>query len=116
MKLLQKLVQDYDFRLIVDDGSHQWGHQIFTFQTIFPWLPPGSIYICEDIQTSFGALADRYNGGAMESAATYFFRIAQALVAGNAEPVKQTEDPLMFYIVNAIRSIVFIEHAVIIRT
>ena len=116
LKLLHTLAQDYKFRLIVDDGSHRWGHQIFTFQTLFPWLETGGIYICEDIQTSFGSLAERYHGGAPESAAAYFFRIAQAFVAGDAQKFQQTEDPLLYYIVNAIRSIVFIEHAVILRT
>lgn len=68
-KLLHALVEAYRFRVIVDDGSHRWGHQIFTFQTLFPWLQPGGVYICEDIQTSYGALAERYSAGAPESAA-----------------------------------------------
>lgn len=115
-RILRQLVESYKFRLIIDDGSHLWGHQIFTFQTLFPWLEEGGIYICEDIQTSFGSFVERYSGGAKESAAAYFIRIAQALAAGNAEPVKQSEDPLLYFVVSKIRSITIIRHCVIITT
>jgi hypothetical protein len=39
--------------LVIDDGSHLWSHQLLTFNTIFPLLKKGSIYICEDLHTSF---------------------------------------------------------------
>ena len=116
LTLLQMLAQRYKFRLIVDDGSHFWAHQIFTFQTMFPWLAPGGIYICEDILTSYGTLAERYQRGASESAADYFFRVAQAFVGGTARKLTQDEDPLLHFIVNKIRDITFIRHAVIITT
>jgi hypothetical protein len=116
LTLLLRLATQHKFRVIVDDGSHLWGHQIFTFQTLFPYLEPGGIYICEDIQTSYGALAERYSAGAKESAAAYFFRVAQAVTAGTALEVKQTEDPLLYYMVKRIRSMTFIRHGVIIST
>jgi hypothetical protein len=44
---------DGPFDIIIDDGSHQNSHQIFTFYEIFDQLRDGGIYIIEDVQTSF---------------------------------------------------------------
>lgn len=41
------------FDIIIDDGSHQNVHQIFTFHQMFDSLKDGGIYIVEDVQTSF---------------------------------------------------------------
>jgi demethylmacrocin O-methyltransferase len=41
------------FDIIIDDGSHQNAHQIFTFYEIFDRLAENGLYIIEDIQTSF---------------------------------------------------------------
>ena len=41
------------FDLIVDDASHIWKHQQDAFETLFPHLKPGGIYILEDIHTSY---------------------------------------------------------------
>jgi hypothetical protein len=111
--LLQSLIERYAFRVIVDDGSHLWGHQIFTFQTLFPWIEPGGVYICEDIQTSFGTWAQQYQAGASESAAAYFFRVAQALIAGEPEAIAQA-DPLMAFLARRISALTFIPHGAII--
>jgi hypothetical protein len=42
---LQPLLRDFRFRLIVDDGSHHPDDQVLTFQLLFPWLEPDSVYI-----------------------------------------------------------------------
>ena len=42
-----------DFDIIIDDGSHMTGHQILTFETLWPHLTPGGIYVVEDTQTSY---------------------------------------------------------------
>lgn len=39
--------------LVIEDGSHLWSHQIITFNTIFPLLKTGAIYIVEDLHTSY---------------------------------------------------------------
>lgn len=116
LPFLLRLAERHTFKLMIDDGSHFWGHQIFTFQTLFPRLEPGGIYVCEDIQTSYGEPAERYHGGASESAAAYFFRIAQVLTAGTSQEVKQVADPLLHFILKKIRAMTFIRHAVIITT
>ena len=41
------------FDIIIDDGSHQNAHQIFTFHQLFDSLRDGGIYVMEDVQTSF---------------------------------------------------------------
>ncbi|MDE2200689.1 MAG: class I SAM-dependent methyltransferase, partial [Rhodospirillales bacterium] len=41
------------FDIIIDDGSHQNAHQIFTFHALFDSLRDGGVYVIEDVQTSF---------------------------------------------------------------
>lgn len=50
---LKNLEQFSPFDLIVDDGNHFWMEQILTFETIFPYLKSGGIYIVEDTTTSY---------------------------------------------------------------
>ena len=50
---LKNLEQFSPFDLIIDDGNHFWREQILTFNTIFPYLKKGGIYICEDTITSY---------------------------------------------------------------
>ena len=40
-------------RIIIDDGSHRSEDQITTFETLFPLMPDGGIYVIEDCQTSY---------------------------------------------------------------
>lgn len=42
-----------DFDIIIDDGSHMTGHQILTFDTLWPHVKPGGIYVVEDTCTSY---------------------------------------------------------------
>lgn len=39
--------------VFIDDGGHTMRQQIVTFESIFPRMPIGSIYICEDCHTSY---------------------------------------------------------------
>ena len=50
---LKDLEQFSPFDLIVDDGNHFWREQILSFQTLFPFLRTGGIYIIEDTCTSY---------------------------------------------------------------
>ena len=40
-------------KLVVDDASHIWSHQIMAFAVLFPALKSGGVYIMEDTATSF---------------------------------------------------------------
>jgi lipopolysaccharide biosynthesis glycosyltransferase len=50
---LKKLEPFGPFNLILDDGNHFWREQILSFQTLFPFVKPGGIYIIEDTCTSY---------------------------------------------------------------
>jgi len=46
--------------IVLDDGSHIGSHQIASFRHLFPQLPPGGLYLIEDLHTSYW---DRFEGG-----------------------------------------------------
>ena len=46
------------FDLIIDDGSHLWAHQRITFETMFPLLRPGGMFVIEDLETSYWKAKD----------------------------------------------------------
>ncbi|KLE33680.1 hypothetical protein AAW01_04475 [Aurantiacibacter gangjinensis] len=48
--------------LVLDDGSHVGKHQWSTFETLFPLLSEGGLYIIEDTHTSYWW---QYGGGQM---------------------------------------------------
>eukprot|EP01062_Namystynia_karyoxenos_P063133 TRINITY_DN55953_c0_g1_i1.p1 TRINITY_DN55953_c0_g1~~TRINITY_DN55953_c0_g1_i1.p1 ORF type:complete len:524 (+),score=141.99 TRINITY_DN55953_c0_g1_i1:96-1574(+) len=39
--------------VVIDDGSHSGAHQILSFETLFPALRPGGIYVVEDLEANF---------------------------------------------------------------
>ena len=49
-----------DIFFINDDGSHVPEHQILTFNTLFPTLCEGGVYIIEDIEVSYWASGGLY--------------------------------------------------------
>ena len=48
------------FDVVIDDGSHIGRHQIASFQTIFPALRAGGVYVVEDLETAY---REDYEGG-----------------------------------------------------
>ena len=50
---LKNLEQFGPYDLIIDDGNHFWMEQILTFNTLFPYVRKGGIYIVEDTTTSY---------------------------------------------------------------
>lgn len=50
---LKNLEQFSPFDLIIDDGNHFWMEQILTFETLFPYVRSGGIYIVEDTTTAY---------------------------------------------------------------
>ncbi len=47
--------------VVLDDGSHVASHQRTSFQTLFPLLNDGGVYICEDLHTAYWHV--EYQGG-----------------------------------------------------
>lgn len=41
------------FDVVIDDGSHVQAHIIKSFNTLFPLLRPGGIYVIEDLATAY---------------------------------------------------------------
>ncbi len=42
-----------DFDIIIDDGGHHMDQQIISFQSLFPYVKSGGMYIIEDLHTSY---------------------------------------------------------------
>ena len=110
---LGSLVADVDPLVVIDDGSHQWLHQIVTFQELFPAVAPGGVYICEDIPSRIGRYAQTYRRGHAQSGYDYLLNLALPIVAGvMADP---PADAFEQYCRDTIESVVLLKHAVIIR-
>lgn len=65
---LKNMEQFSPFDFIIDDGNHWWMEQILTFETLFPYVRKGGIYIVEDTTTSYW---QEYNNNPI-SAVEYF--------------------------------------------
>lgn len=64
------------FDIIIDDGSHVQSHIITSFETLFPLMNRGGIYVIEDTQTSYWP---KFEGSTAEmrsvpSAMNYFIK------------------------------------------
>ena len=51
---LYETMKDGTFDIIIDDGSHFYIHQVYTFALMFPLLKPDGLYIIEDIAIGTG--------------------------------------------------------------
>ena len=74
---LHRVVKDYSFQIVIDDGSRQADDQILTFLTLFPWLEPGSVYICAGLLDGPHAASEPRQTGAVE----WFATLGRSLVS-----------------------------------
>lgn len=83
------------FDIIIDDGSHIQSHILITFETLFPLMVSGGIYVIEDTQTSYLL---KYGGSRTEKETTdtamnYFRdRVHDVNVSDWKETVNQSAD------------------------
>lgn len=63
---LKNMEQFSPFDLVIDDGNHFWKEQILTFNTLFPYVKSGGIYIVEDTTTSYWPEYKNYHVSPME--------------------------------------------------
>lgn len=61
--------------LVLDDGSHRMPHVRASFESLFPRLSEGGVYMIEDLHTAY---IEKYGGGYRSGA--NFFRFARELV------------------------------------
>lgn len=97
--------------IIIDDGSHENEHVLFTFHRLFPQLAEGGYYAIEDTQTSYwpkqgGNAVDRND---LNTSMGYFKSLADGL---NWEEYPGKYEP-NYYDVN-IKSIAFYHNLIII--
>jgi len=84
----------YEPRIIIDDASHQWEHQLTAFFTLFPRLQPGGIYVVEDISTSFEPWAEHYRGETPVSPFRVMQELAESLNVRQPAFLDKTVQPL----------------------
>lgn len=60
-----------DFDVIIDDGGHTMQQQIVSFQTLFPFVKSGGIYVIEDLHTSYWS---HFGGGGHENTTIAFLK------------------------------------------
>jgi hypothetical protein len=113
-EFLIKLAKRSHPKVVIDDGSHVWSHQIQTFRTLFPVVRPGGIYIIEGIHTSFGEdHVKKYGSPTDLSAFEYLKAITAGLVAGTRATLPL--DDFESYCRQTIESCTFARHFVIVK-
>jgi hypothetical protein len=76
-EFLRSVMQRHRPTVVIDDGSHLADHVISTFQALYPMLPPGGVYIAEDIHFHAGAAAPRWRNGSADAPQDVFLRLAR---------------------------------------
>jgi len=102
-KFLERVTAGRKIDVVVDDGSHQWSHQIKSFLHLWPKLQPEGIYIVEDLHTSLASQVGKYGRPGTETGASFFARVARIVAASGYGPDEDTSP-----VVDAIRKT--IEH------
>lgn len=103
------------FDAVIDDGSHIWSHQILTFETLFPHVVPGGLYVIEDMDTSFGDYVTHYGQDSTITAAQYILKLASYVLGANAANLSAEPDMRMRSFVPQIESIMLIGRCAMIR-
>ena len=94
-QLVALAVKHGPFDIIIEDGSHQWEHQITTLRTLFPFLKKGGFYIVEDLQTNYGTMQADYRGVASQSCVDYLKRAVDLRVADDQLDIAREEDAFL---------------------
>lgn len=74
------------FDIIIDDGGHYWQDQQISFETLWPYLKTGGMYIIEDLHTS----ADKFWAKGEQNTVDYLKDVVDATVFGRTD-VKSIE-------------------------
>jgi tetratricopeptide (TPR) repeat protein len=82
---LMHVVKEYPPTVVLDDGSHEAHHVIYTFEMLFPTVSAGGIYIVEDLHFHHGEMGDHYRGYSKINPISYFEKLATIAVHRNIE-------------------------------
>ncbi len=110
---LADLVGRYPPTIIIDDGSHQAHHIIFTFERLFPSLAPGGVYIVEDMHFHAGATQELSRGYSDVNPFDYFVGIARAITLN--EHAQETQWGFQGYLRKYVAEVTFFGRALAIR-
>ena len=92
-RFLKRVAKRWNPSIIIDDASHFWSHQIIGFRTLFPLLPPGGIYVIEDVHTSFRAEEGSQYADHPESFMAFIGRLQMSLSASQRSGPEQALSP-----------------------
>jgi hypothetical protein len=103
------------FDIIIEDGSHQWEHQITTLRTLFPFMRNGGYYVVEDLHTNFGELASQFQKVATKSCVAYLKDLADLCVADDTIDLSKVEDPFLRTYARNVGMICFHKHCCLLQ-
>jgi len=82
---LLDLARRYPPRVVIDGASHAAHHAVFTFETLFPVLHPGGVYIVEGLHADANAGREDFGDTPDIQPAEYFLKLGRTLVAAESE-------------------------------
>lgn len=96
---LQSVIDKYRaFDIVLDDGGHYMKQQINTFETLFPHIKDGGIYLCEDVHSSY---LKKYTEGESSTFTQYMCKKVDDLYGyyeqGTKTPYTETINGIHFY-------------------
>lgn len=75
-------------RVVIDDASHWWPDQLRSLFALYPSLAPGSVYIVEDVHTSFEPLAPLFSAGLAYPPFAFLQKLAEYMTGdGRKAPI-----------------------------
>lgn len=87
---LEQLVRRYPPTIVIEDGSHQPAHQVFTFEHLYPAVALGGCYVVEDVHLNPPAMRAQTVAAGTPWPADYFAAFGAAMMSGEVLPVLDT--------------------------
>lgn len=115
-EFLARLCAQYPPTVIIDDGSHQADHILFTLDRMFPSLLPGGTYIIEDLHfhgVAGSRLAAMYAGKGQTNPIDTCMSAARRLMVEHRVPPEA--HGFERYLLESLDSVTFVNRAAILR-
>jgi hypothetical protein len=111
-ELLDRLCADGPPSIVIDDGSHTTKHRIATFESLFPRLAPGGIYVVEDFTLHTSSDIAGVEPVGQQNSVAYFMDVGRLCFA-NADI--KTAQPVPREIAKLVDRVSFIANAVVVH-